>query len=175
LNLIEPILVGPVERIREVAKHAGLDISAMQIVDAEHSHDSAAKAVELVTSGRAEALMKGSLHTDELMGAVVSRQTGIRTARRIRGWLRRVGTPSGLGRRHGLHWPRYGIILSPYRCCSSLCSAGFGGWLSGHCFCGTSRGFGLIWSPPIPIWPVAWASWAMPICRCGSSHSPSAA
>ena len=55
----------------------------MEIVNAEHSHDSAAKAVELVTAGRAEALMKGSLHTDELMGAVVSRQAGIRTARRI--------------------------------------------------------------------------------------------
>ena len=83
LHLIEPILVGPAERIRGVAQRAGLDIAAMEIVNAEHSHDSAAKAVELVTAGRAEALMKGSLHTDELMGAVVSRQGGIRTARRI--------------------------------------------------------------------------------------------
>jgi phosphate acetyltransferase len=83
LHLIEPILVGPVERIRSVAERAGRDISAMEIVAAEHSHDSAAKAVELVRAGRVEALMKGSLHTDELMGAVVSRQTGIRTARRI--------------------------------------------------------------------------------------------
>jgi phosphate acetyltransferase len=83
LHLIEPILVGPEARIREVASRAGLDISAFEIVPAEHSHDSAAKAVELVTTGRVEALMKGSLHTDELMGAVVSRQTGIRTARRI--------------------------------------------------------------------------------------------
>jgi phosphate acetyltransferase len=55
----------------------------MEIVNAEHSHDSAAKAVELVRAGQAEALMKGSLHTDELMAAVVSRTTGIRTARRI--------------------------------------------------------------------------------------------
>ena len=55
----------------------------MEIVDVEHSHDSAAKAVELVSAGSAEALMKGSLHTDELMGAVVSRDSGIRTARRI--------------------------------------------------------------------------------------------
>ena len=55
----------------------------MELVASEHSHDSAAKAVELVTAGRVEALMKGSLHTDELMGAVVSRQAGIRTARRI--------------------------------------------------------------------------------------------
>ena len=83
LRLIEPILVGPSARIRDVAARAGLDISAMELVEAEHSHDSAAKAVELVTAGRAEALMKGSLHTDELMGAVVSRQAGIRTARRI--------------------------------------------------------------------------------------------
>lgn len=83
LRLIEPILVGPSARIRDVAARAGLDISAMELVEAEHSHDSAAKAVELVTAGRAEALMKGSLHTDELMGAVVSRQAGIRTARRL--------------------------------------------------------------------------------------------
>jgi phosphate acetyltransferase len=83
LRLIEPVLVGPIERIRSVAEHAGCDIGAMEIVPSEHSHDSAAKAVELVTAGRVEALMKGSLHTDELMGAVVSRQTGIRTARRI--------------------------------------------------------------------------------------------
>jgi phosphate acetyltransferase len=83
LGLIEPILVGPEARIREVAACAGLDISAFEIVPAEHSHDSAAKAVELVTTGRVEALMKGNLHTDELMAAVVSRQAGIRTARRI--------------------------------------------------------------------------------------------
>jgi phosphate acetyltransferase len=83
LRLVEPILVGPAERIRGVAEHAGLDIGAMEIVSSDHSHDSAAKAVELVTTGRVEALMKGSLHTDELMGAVVSRQAGIRTARRI--------------------------------------------------------------------------------------------
>ena len=60
-----------------------LDISRFEIVDAEYSQDSAAKAVELVREGRAEALMKGSLHTDELMGAVVKRDTGLRTARRI--------------------------------------------------------------------------------------------
>lgn len=83
LHLIEPILVGPASRIQGVAQRAGLDIAGMEMVDAEHSHASAAKAVELVTAGRAEALMKGSLHTDELMGAVVSRQGGIRTARRI--------------------------------------------------------------------------------------------
>ena len=83
LRLIEPILVGPKERVRGVAEHAGLDISAMEIINSKHSNDSAAKAVELVSTGRVEALMKGSLHTDELMGAVVSRHAGIRTARRI--------------------------------------------------------------------------------------------
>jgi phosphate acetyltransferase len=83
LRLIDPILVGPQERIRACAARAGLDISAMEIVNSEHSDDSAAKAAELVTAGRVEALMKGSLHTDELMAAVVSRQAGIRTARRI--------------------------------------------------------------------------------------------
>jgi phosphate acetyltransferase len=83
LGLIEPVLVGPVERIRAIARHAGWNISEMEIVAADHSQDSAAKAVELVRAGRVEALMKGSLHTDELMGAVVSRQTGIRTARRV--------------------------------------------------------------------------------------------
>jgi phosphate acetyltransferase len=83
LRLIEPILVGPEERIRALAAGAGVDISGFEIVGSEHSHDSAAKAVELVTAGRVEALMKGSLHTDELMGAVVSRQGGIRTARRV--------------------------------------------------------------------------------------------
>ena len=83
LGLISPILVGPEARIRAVAAKAGLDINGMQIVDAGHSHESAAKAVELVRLGQAEALMKGSLHTDELMGAVVARGTGIRTERRI--------------------------------------------------------------------------------------------
>jgi len=83
LHLIEPILVGPEERILRAAELAGLDISAMEIVTSKHSNESAAKAVELVTAGRVEALMKGSLHTDELMGAVVSRQAGIRTARRL--------------------------------------------------------------------------------------------
>jgi phosphate acetyltransferase len=83
LKLIVPILVGPSARIREVATRSSLDIGGFEIVDAAHSHDSAAKAVELVRSGKAEALMKGSLHTDELMGAVVSREGGLRTSRRI--------------------------------------------------------------------------------------------
>ena len=83
MGLIEPILVGPPDRIRAIAGGNSLDIGAIEIVASEHSHDSAARAVALVSAGRVEALMKGSLHTDELMGAVVSRQSGIRTARRI--------------------------------------------------------------------------------------------
>jgi phosphate acetyltransferase len=83
LNLIAPILVGPRQRIEAVAKQFKIDISGLAIVDAEHSHDSAEKAVALVREGKAQALMKGSLHTDELMGAVVKRETGIRTARRV--------------------------------------------------------------------------------------------
>jgi phosphate acetyltransferase len=82
-GLIAPILVGPAARIREVAAKAKLDISGYTIVDATFSEESAAKAVAEVRAGRAQALMKGSLHTDELMGAVVRRDTGLRTARRI--------------------------------------------------------------------------------------------
>jgi phosphate acetyltransferase len=83
LGLIEPILVAPPERLGKVANEAKLDISGFELVPSAHSHDSAAKAVGLVTAGRVEALMKGSLHTDELMGAVVAREGGIRTERRI--------------------------------------------------------------------------------------------
>jgi phosphate acetyltransferase len=83
LRLITPILVGPPARIRDLAAKGSFDIDAFEIVESLHSHDSAAKAVELVRGGKADALMKGSLHTDELMGAVVARETGIRTERRI--------------------------------------------------------------------------------------------
>ena len=83
LRLIEPILVGPVERIRRAAEQVGFDIGGVELVDAEHSHAAAEKAVELVRASKAEALMKGSLHTDELMAAVVSKTGGIRTERRI--------------------------------------------------------------------------------------------
>lgn len=82
-GLITPILVGPADKIEAVAKSSGIDLNGVQIVDAPHSHGSAAKAVELIRSGRAELLMKGSLHTDELLGAVVARETGLRTGRRI--------------------------------------------------------------------------------------------
>ncbi|RYD91141.1 MAG: phosphate acetyltransferase, partial [Sphingomonadales bacterium] len=83
LKLIVPILVGPEARIREIAAKTGTDLSGIEIVDAAHSVESATKAVELVRLGRAEALMKGSLHTDELMAAAVSREGGLRTSRRI--------------------------------------------------------------------------------------------
>lgn len=83
LKLIVPILVGPATRIREVAVRAGLDIGEWDIVDADHSHESAAKAAALAAAGRAEALMKGALHTDEIMTAIVSRESGLRTSRRI--------------------------------------------------------------------------------------------
>jgi phosphate acetyltransferase len=83
LGLIAPILVGPREKIETVAKQLGLDISPYEIVDAPHSQAAAEAAVRLVREGKAEMLMKGSLHTDELMGAVVARETGLRTARRI--------------------------------------------------------------------------------------------
>ena len=82
-GLIAPILVGPRARIEAVATKLGIDPSKLEIVDAPHSEASAAAAVALVREGKAEALMKGSLHTDELMGAVVARETGLRTARRI--------------------------------------------------------------------------------------------
>jgi phosphotransacetylase len=82
-GLITPILVGPAAKIREVAAANGLRLGDTRIVDAPHSHASAAKAVELVRTGDAELLMKGSLHSDEILGAVVAKETGLRTARRI--------------------------------------------------------------------------------------------
>ena len=83
MGLIRPILVGPAARIQAVAEQCRLDITPFELVDTPHSHASAEAAVRLVREGRAECLMKGSLHTDELMGAVVSRESGLRTARRI--------------------------------------------------------------------------------------------
>jgi len=83
LGLIAPILVGPAARIHEAAQHSEADIAGFPLEESAHSHDSAAKAVELVRQGKAEALMKGSLHTDELLGAVVARDTGLRMGRRI--------------------------------------------------------------------------------------------
>src|SRR5664279_4288735 len=79
-GLIVPVLVGPEARIRAVARAENIDLSPYQLVPVEHSHAAAAKAVELARAGNVDALMKGSLHTDELMGAVVSSAAGLRTA-----------------------------------------------------------------------------------------------
>ncbi len=83
MGIIKPILVGPEKKIRATAEAYKLDISGFEIVDAPYSHEAAHKAVELVRLGRAEILMKGSLSTDELLAAVVKRETGLRTARRL--------------------------------------------------------------------------------------------
>ncbi len=83
LGILQPILVGPRARIEAVAAQFHLDISGYEIVDAPHSHAAADEAVRLAREGKAEMLMKGSLHTDELMGAVVRTGTGLRTERRI--------------------------------------------------------------------------------------------
>jgi len=82
-GIVVPILVGPAAKISAVAQRHGLDISRFQVVDAPHSDAAAAKAVQLIRESKGELLMKGSLHTDELMREVTSGQTGLRTARRI--------------------------------------------------------------------------------------------
>jgi phosphate acetyltransferase len=82
-GIIAPILVGPVAKITAVARTHGLDISRFEIVDAPHSHAAADKAVQLIREGKGELLMKGSLHTDELMHSVTSGATGLRTERRL--------------------------------------------------------------------------------------------
>jgi len=82
-KMIVPVLVGPEKKIRAVAQAEKVDLGPYEIVSTEHSHAAAAKAVELARAGEVDALMKGSLHTDELMGAVVPSATGLRTARRI--------------------------------------------------------------------------------------------
>lgn len=82
-GLIVPILVGPVAKINAAAKEAGIDLSPWEIIDTEHSHAAAAKAVELAVVGQVAALMKGSMHTDELLRAVVSSTSGLRTEHRV--------------------------------------------------------------------------------------------
>jgi phosphate acetyltransferase len=82
-GIVAPVLVGPRHKILAAAREAGLDLSPFETVDVPHSHAAAAKAVELVRAGRVELLMKGSLHTDELMREVVAKDTGLRTERRI--------------------------------------------------------------------------------------------
>lgn len=82
-ELIRPVLVGPEHKIRAVAEESGLDIAPFRVIDVPHSHAAAARAVELVRAGEAETLMKGSLHTDELMAEVVRKDGGLRTERRV--------------------------------------------------------------------------------------------
>jgi phosphate acetyltransferase len=83
LGIIIPVLVGPRSKIAAVAATNGLDIGRFEIVDVAHSEEAAARAVQLIHQAKGELLMKGSLHTDELMRAVASSKTGLRTARRI--------------------------------------------------------------------------------------------
>jgi len=83
IGLIVPVLVGPAAKIRAVAESEGIDLSAYRLVSTEHSHAAAATAVAMASNGEVEALMKGSLHTDELMSAVVPTEAGLRTARHI--------------------------------------------------------------------------------------------
>jgi len=83
IGLISPILVGPKDKIKGVADKTKLNISEFELVDAVHSDAAAARAVELIHEARGELLMKGSLHTDELMRAVTASGTGLRTSRRI--------------------------------------------------------------------------------------------
>jgi len=82
-GFIVPVLVGPEDKIRKAAEEAQIDLAPYRIVSTEHSHASAAKSVELARTGEVEALMKGSLHTDEIMGAIVPAAAGLRTSRRI--------------------------------------------------------------------------------------------
>ena len=82
-GIIKPILVGPAAKIRDTAAKYGLNIAGYEIVDAPHSEAAAAKAVEMIHAGKGEALMKGSLHTDELMRSVTAKVGGLRTDRRI--------------------------------------------------------------------------------------------
>ena len=83
LGLIVPILVGPTATITEVATSKGIDLGGVQIVEAATAKASAAKAVEMVRMGQAELVMKGSLHSDEVLGAVIAKETGLRTGRRL--------------------------------------------------------------------------------------------
>ncbi len=82
-GIIKPVLVGPTAKIRDTAAKYGLNIADFEIVDAPHSEAAAAKAVELIHAARGEMLMKGGLHTDELMRSVTAKATGLRTERRI--------------------------------------------------------------------------------------------
>lgn len=83
VHMIKPILIGPAHKISEVAGRLGVDIGGYELIDVAHSHAAAARAVELVQEGKAQLLMKGSLHSDELLSEVAKREGGLRTERRI--------------------------------------------------------------------------------------------
>lgn len=83
MDLIEPVLVGPAARIAAAAEAAGEDLEGIRIVGVEHSHAAAEEACRLARTGQVGAIMKGSLHTDELLAAVIDRTTGLRTDRRM--------------------------------------------------------------------------------------------
>ena len=82
-RLIVPVIVAPLARLEALALKHGVDLSPYRLIDTEHSHASAAAAVALARAGEVDTLMKGSLHTDEIMGAVIASQTGLRTERRV--------------------------------------------------------------------------------------------
>ncbi len=82
-GLIEPVLVAPRARLEAVAREAGIDLSGVEVIDVPHSHAAAERSVALAARGEVEALMKGSLHSDELIAAVVARDGGLRTKRRV--------------------------------------------------------------------------------------------
>lgn len=82
-GLVVPVLVGPAQKIRAAAEEAGCDIGGFELVEAPHSHAAAAEAVTLARAGRVATLMKGALHTDEIMGAAVDAASGLRTERRM--------------------------------------------------------------------------------------------
>lgn len=82
-GLIDPIIVAPQRKLAAIAAAAGLDLTGIEVIDVAHSHAAAEKAVSLVRAGRGELLMKGSLHSDELLHEVTARETGLRTERRL--------------------------------------------------------------------------------------------
>jgi phosphate acetyltransferase/phosphate butyryltransferase len=82
-HLISPVLVGPEARIREAASISGISIEDWDVVDAAYSHDAAVKAAGMASTGIVQAIMKGALHTDELLGPIVARESGLRTERRL--------------------------------------------------------------------------------------------
>ena len=82
-GLIDPVLIGPSRKIEKACQDFGIEASRFTVVDTEHSHEAAAKAAQMAAKGDVDAIMKGSLHTDELLGAIVSSDSGLRTERRI--------------------------------------------------------------------------------------------